>query len=83
MWDSRYKWYNIGLQLHLTIHELKNIEAEDSSLEKRFNLMIETRLKQKPCTWRNLYEALMHKTVNMPNVADELARSLPPGKLGT
>ena len=35
--------------------------------------MIKTRLKKsEPCTWRELYDALNHPTVDMPSVADKL-----------
>ena len=40
--------------------------------------MIKTRLKKsEPCTWRELYDALNHLTVDMPSVADKLKPKLP------
>ena len=50
------------------------INAEPGfGLEEKFNLMIETRLKNiEPCTWRKLYDALNHLTVDMASVADKL-----------
>ena len=51
------------------------------SLDKKFNLMIQTRLKKiEPCTWRDLYDALNHPTVAMSDVARKLVPYLPPGK---
>ncbi|CAI8025211.1 hypothetical protein GBAR_LOCUS14585 [Geodia barretti] len=42
--------------------------------------MIKTRLKRmEPCTWRDLYDALKHPTVDMPSVANKLAVKLPIG----
>ena len=51
------------------------------SLDKKFNLMIQTRLKKiEPCTWRDLYDALNHPTVAMSDVARKLVPCLPPSK---
>ena len=50
------------------------------SVDKKFNLMIKTRLKKlEPCTWRDLHDALKHLTVGMPDVASKLSAKLPPG----
>ncbi|CAI8011275.1 hypothetical protein GBAR_LOCUS7303 [Geodia barretti] len=49
------------------------------SLDRKFNLMIQTRLKKiEPCTWRDLYDALNHPTVAMSDVACKLVPYLPP-----
>ena len=79
LWEARSKWENIGTRLNLSVHELENIDAEGgTSLDKKFNLMIKTRLKKlEPCTWRDLHDALNHPTVAMPDLASKL---LPPGR---
>ena len=79
LWKARSKWENIGTRLKLDVHELENIDAEGGmSVDKKFNLMIKARLKKlEPCTWRDLYDALNHPTVDMPDVASKL----PPGRL--
>ena len=79
LWKARSKWENIGTRLKLEVHELENIDAEGGmSVDKKFNLMIKTRLKKfEPCTWRDLYDALNHPTVDMPDVASKLSAKLP------
>ena len=81
LWDARSKWHNIGIRLNLGVLEIKNINAEPGfGLEEKFNLMIETRLKKsEPCTWRELYDALNHPTVDMASVADNFKAKLPSG----
>ena len=79
LWRARSKWENIGTRLKLDVHELESIDAEGGmSVDKKFNLMIKTRLKKlEPCTWRDLYDALNHPTVDMPDVASKLPAKLP------
>ena len=78
LWEARSKWHNIGTRLKLGVFELDCINAEPGfGLEEKFNLMIKTRLKKlEPCTWRDLYEALIHPTVDMPSVAVKLTGKL-------
>ena len=82
LWEARSKWHNIGTRLKLGVFELDCINAEPGlGLEEKFNLMIKTRLKKmEPCTWRDLYEALIHPTVDMPSVAVRLTGKLTTGK---
>ena len=79
LWEARAKWHNIGIRLDLGVFDLDCINAEQGfGLEEKFNLMIKTRLKKsEPCTWRELYDALNHLTVDMPSVADKLKPKLP------
>ena len=81
LWDARSKWHNIGTRLNLRVFELDCINAESGfGLEEKFNLMIKTRLKKsEPCTWRELYDALNHLTVDMASVADNFKAKLPSG----
>ena len=83
LWAARSKWDNIGTRLKLDVHELESIEAEGGmSLDKKFNLMIKTRLKKiEPCTRRDLYDALNHPTVAMSDVANKLSAKLTTGRL--
>ena len=76
--EARAKWHNIGIRLNLGVFELDCVDAETGfGLDKKFNLMIKTRLKKsEPCTWRELYDALNHPTVDMPSVADKLKPKL-------
>ncbi|CAI8042313.1 Ankyrin repeat domain-containing protein 50 [Geodia barretti] len=80
LWAARSKWDNIGTRLKLDVRELECIETEGGmSLDKKFNLMIQTRLKKiEPCTWRDLYDALNHPTVAMSDVACKLVPYIPP-----
>ena len=79
LWEARHKWENIGTRLKLNVHEVENIDAEGGmSVDKKFNLMIKTRLKKlEPCTWRDLCDALNHPIVGMPDVASKLSSKLP------
>ena len=79
LWEARAKWHNIGIRLNLGVFELDCINAEPGfGLEEKFNLMIKTRLKKsEPCTWRELYDALNHPTVDMPSVAHRFQATLP------
>ena len=78
LWEAKSKWENIGTRLKLDVHELENIDAEAGTLDKKFNLMIKTRLKKlEPCTWRDLCDALNHPTVAMSDVASKLSAKLP------
>ena len=74
IWEARPKWYNIGIRLKLEVSDLDAIDAESGiDLEEKFNRMIKCWLKRsEPCTWTVLYDALKHKTVDMPNVAAKL-----------
>ena len=81
LWEARSKWHNIGTRLKLGVFDLDCINSEPGfGLDDKFNLMIKTRLKRmEPCTWRDLYDALKHPTVDMPSVANKLAVKLPIG----
>ena len=81
LWEARSKWHNIGTRLKLGVFDLDCINSEPGfGLDDKFNLMIKTRLKRmEPCTWRDLYDALNHPTVDMPSVANKLAVKLPIG----
>ena len=83
LWEARSKWHNIGARLKLGVFELDCINAEPGfGVEEKFNLMIKTRLKKmEPCTWRDLYEALIHPTVDMPSVAGKHTGKLTTGML--
>ena len=85
LWAARSKWDNIGTRLKLDVHELEKIEAEGGmGLDMKFNLMIMTKLKKiEPCTWRDLYDALIHPTVAMFGVANKLSAKLTTGRLTT
>ncbi|CAI8045084.1 hypothetical protein GBAR_LOCUS24948, partial [Geodia barretti] len=79
LWEARSKWHNTGTRLKLGVFDLDCINSEPGfGLDDKFNLMIKTRLKRmEPCTWRDLYDALNHPTVDMPSVANKLTAKLP------
>ena len=81
LWEARSKWHNIGTRLKLGVFDLDCINSEPGfGLDDKFNLMIKTRLKRmEPCTWRDLYDALNHPTVDMPSVANKFTAKLPFG----
>ena len=54
--------------------ELNVIDMEAGyKIKEKFNEMVQSWLKTTgPCTWKVLYEALKHPTVDMPDVAQEI-----------
>ena len=77
IWDARSKWYNIGICLKLKVSDLDTIDAElGIDLEEKFRRMIKSWLRNSQfCTWRDLCEAMTHRTVAMTNVADEVKKT--------
>ena len=74
LWRARSQWYNIGVRLKMDTTDLDVIDKEAGyEIKDMFNRMILSWLKTTgPCTWKVLYKALRHPTVNMPDVAQEI-----------
>ena len=79
LWEAKTKWHNIGVQLKLTTSDLDAIDADERSVGEKLSSVIKTRLNREPCTWRDLYDALTHPTVDMKAVAEKLTARLPSG----
>ena len=71
LWEARSKWFNIGVQLRVKVTDLKAIDCEPGlDLEGKFRKMILSWLEHgQRCTWAALREVLMHKTVDLPELA--------------
>ena len=71
LYDIRYKWRAIGLELGLTVGELKNLRRSD---EDNLDDVVEKWLKrcQLNPTWKTLVMALRQKTVDEGSVADAI-----------
>lgn len=74
LWEAKHKWFNIGVQLGLKVSALKAIDREQGlNFEDKLKEMIISWLeKGKMCTWRALRKALKHKTVNKPELAQNI-----------
>lgn len=71
-WDARIKWYHIGIQLRQKTTDLDVIgkEKHDGTC---FTRMIVEWLRKGKATWKELIDALNHKTVGFSNLADKIA----------
>ena len=71
LFDIRYKWKNIGLELGLTRTELNNLRRSD---EENLDDVVEMWLKRRQLnpTWKTLVTALRQKTVDEDSVADAI-----------
>lgn len=78
LWEAKVQWYNVGVRLRMKVHELDTIDVETGDdTSKKLTRMVKSRLNMmEPCTWRDLYEALKHPTVDMPYIADKLKSRL-------
>ena len=83
LWDARTKWYYIGVQFGITVSDLDVIEMEPKSdVTEMFRKMIMTWLKKgENCTWRTVYDALKHCTVEQQRIAENLKSWLVKGEL--
>lgn len=75
LWKAHSKWYNIGVRLQLSITDLDAIDHESRlDLDGKFRRMITSWLEcGQRRTWRALGEALTYHTVNLPELAQQIA----------
>ena len=72
-WDAREKWYFIGLQLGQKETDLSVIKKENMcDIGSCFTKMITNWLRKGEATWKKLVDALNHKTVGHPDLADSV-----------
>ena len=65
------KWWNIGLQLHVsndTLHVIKN-DPKLKTMEEQLREMLDGRIKQGDLTWDEVVEALEDNTVKEKELA--------------
>ena len=72
VWDARDVWYNLGIQLHISIPTLKSIRSENRGNNGACLTEVLTewlkRLDPVP-TWAGLAQALKQPTVDQPGLA--------------
>ena len=77
MWPARTKWHFIGLRFNIQASQLKVIEKNDSDIDNRFLNMINKWLDiGEGCTWRAVYDALRHSTVDHNATAEKLKEKI-------
>ena len=76
LWKDKVKWYYIGVQLHLQVHQLEAIRHNFDTVEDRFTQMLLEWLRQdKPRpTWEALVSALRSDPVDCENTAAEIEK---------
>ena len=72
--DVRAKWYNIGLQLHVSVGTLDAIKEQYDDLSHCLREALKTWLKTSPSapTWSNIVDALRSSTVGEVRLAADL-----------
>ena len=77
LWDARPKWYNIGIQLHITVSDLDVIKEKNlGNPDECFTELLTQWLRQvnPPPTWISMMTALRSPTVNLSAVAETVER---------
>ena len=78
LWDARPKWYNIGIQLKMTISDLDSIKITNmANPDVCFTeLLIQwLRRRSPPPTWSAIVKALRSPTVGYSHMADKIQNS--------
>ena len=74
VWEARQRWYNIGIQLKLKISDLDVIrQPGNQSADECVVEMLKFWLRRGGATWEALIDALKHKTVGYPILANQIA----------
>ena len=84
IYEARAKWYDIGIELEISIGTLKSIKSMCDSPAECLVEMLDTWLKQvdpKP-SWRLLINALEQPTVGEERLAERLKQKYYPSKKG-
>ena len=82
VWDARQKWYNIGIQLKLKTSDLDVIRLPGNpSPDECVVEMLKFWLRRGGATWEALIDALKHKTVGYPILANQIATNFAVGSL--
>ena len=79
LYEVRAKWYDLGVQLRMTIHDIDAIEIEyskhsDTCLRKMLSVWL-TREVPSPPTWQRVVDALSSPTVDRLDVAKKIRKS--------
>ena len=74
--DTRVKWYEIGLQLKVSVDTLKAIKKDYNSTSDCLRETLTTWLKTSPSppTWNNIVDVLRRRTVGEVRLAEDLEK---------
>ena len=75
--DLATRWYEIGLQLHLSTNELDAIKYDSKDVNECFRNMLKKWLTKTSSTWRSLIHALKSPALNEQMLAGKLEAKLP------
>ena len=76
VWEGRVKWYNIGLELGLTVGMLDAIQLTNKhDVDECFREMLKKWLRKSDLlpTWSSLAEALRAPPVGLEQLAEQLS----------
>ena len=70
----RYKWWNIGIKLHVPYHKLKEFEKESDSFAATINYWLNGNVKNVPVTWRSIVAVLEASSVDERGLAQKIVK---------
>ena len=73
------KWYDLGLELDLPVHQLDNIGSDGCEETERKRKMIVQWLNTGVASWSSLVEALKSPLVNKKGVAKQISKDYQSG----
>ena len=65
----KYKWWDIGLKLHIPYHKLKEFEKEADPLAAVINYWLNGNVENVPVTWRSIVAVLESSSVDEKGLA--------------
>ena len=68
----RYKWWDIGLKLHVPYHKLKEFEKESDSFAAIINYWLSGNVKDAPVTWRSIVAVLESSSIDERGLAQTI-----------
>ena len=74
VWNARAKWYHIGIELGISVHDLNAIKngANHHDIDSCFTDMLVIWLQQPRATWEALANALRSEPVGYPQLAESI-----------
>ena len=76
VYEAHPRWYNLGLQLRLSVGTLDGINSQFTNPENALRETLKRWLKTKSPTWRTLIDSLKTCTVGEQRLAECLERKL-------
>ena len=72
LFSAKDSWFNIGLQLDVSIQDLKGIESDYQTNSDRLRDMLIVRIQAGCLTWELIVEALQNCTVGQAELAETI-----------